>query len=113
MYYSQIIERQAHKYPPLYRLINVKVKHKDPAVVNEASKVFASLLRQELGDRVLGPEYGSIPRVNNVYIKDIMIKIERNKNFAALKSKFVDIYTAFLMKQQYKGVMVVIDVDPY
>ena len=42
-----------------------------------------------------------------------MIKIERNKNFAALKSKFVDIYTAFLMKQQYKGVMVVIDVDPY
>lgn len=113
MYYSQIIERQAHKYPPLYRLINVKVKHKDPAVVNEASKVFASLLRQELGDRVLGPEYGSIPRVNNVYIKDIMIKIERNKNFAALKSKFVDIYTAFLMKPQYKGVMVVIDVDPY
>ena len=113
MYQSQIMERMIHKYPPLYRLIEVKMKHRDPRILDETAKTFAFMLRQELGDRVLGPEYDTIPRINNLYIKNILVKIERNATFNFYKSKFVNCYNIFLSKQEFKGISIFIDVDPY
>lgn len=113
MYQSQILDRQLHKYPPVYRLISVKIKHKDYEVVNSAAAAFAMLLRQELKDRVLGPEYASIPRINNMYIKNIIVKIERTKAFQQIKDRFVSCYESFIAKPEYKSVRVIIDVDPY
>lgn len=113
MYQSQILDRQTHKYPPVYRLISVKIKHKDYEVVNSASAAFAMLLRQELGNRVLGPEYASIPRINDMYIKNILIKIERSKVFQQIKDRFISCYESFIAKPEYRNVRVIVDVDPY
>ena len=113
MYLSQLAERMKYHYPPFYRLINIKIKHADYRVVGENADALAALLRQEFGEAVLGPEFEAVPRVRNLYIKGIMLKIGRNAEFKAIKDKFRNICEVFLKTNKKKGLRVIIDVDPY
>lgn len=113
MYSSQISERSIHKYPPYYRLIAIKLKHSNHNVVDKAAEAFANILKQSLGDRVLGPEYHYIPRINNYYIKNILVKIERNNNYKSLRQTFTKCYDIFTENGEYRNVRISLDVDPY
>ncbi|MDL2239344.1 primosomal protein N' [Bacteroidales bacterium OttesenSCG-928-K03] len=113
MYESQLIERKTFLYPPFVRLIDIKLKHKDPKVLDKAAEIFGDMLKRSLGKRVLGPEYHFIPRLNNQYIKSILIKIERTQDFMKLKNEFRRVYEIFSENPQFKSVRIVVDVDPY
>ncbi len=112
MYDSQILERRNYKYPPFYRLVRFTLKHKDYRVLNEAMQDFASLLREHFGPRILGPEYPMVARMRNLYLKEILLKLE--KGYPTEKSRQVihTILDAFNSGKQYKAIRVVIDVDP-
>ncbi len=112
MYSSQILERRNFKYPPFYRLISLHLKHKDSRLLNEASKDFAILLRNKLGNRVLGPEYPLVARIKNYYIKNILIKLEKDEHLSAYKKDIISIIDIFRKESSYKSVRIIIDVDP-
>ncbi len=112
MYSSQILERRNFKYPPFYRLINLSLKHKDPRLLNEASREFAIMLREILGKRVLGPEYPLISRIKNLYIKNVLIKLERDEKLKDQKENILKTIDRFKGESSYKSVRVIIDVDP-
>jgi len=112
MYSSQILERRNFKYPPFYRLINLSLKHKDPRLLNEASREFAMMLREKLGNRILGPEYPLISRIKNLYIKNVLVKLERDEKLAGKKKVILEIIDKFRGESSYKSVRIVIDVDP-
>lgn len=112
MYSSQILERRNFKYPPFYRLINLHLKHKDSRLLNEAAKDFAILLRDKLGKRVLGPEYPLIARIKNYYIKNILIKLEKDEHLSGYKKDIISIIDTFKQESSYKSVRIIIDVDP-
>lgn len=112
MYSSQILERRNFKYPPFYRLISIHLKHKDLRLLNEAAKDFAILLRNKLGKRVLGPEYPLIARIKNFYIKNILIKLERDEHLSGYKKDIISIIDSFKQESSYKSVRIIIDVDP-
>jgi len=112
MYSSQILERRNFKYPPFYRLLSIHLKHKDTRLLNEAAKEFAMLLREKLGKRVLGPEYPLVARIKNLYIKDILIKLERDEHLGSYKKDIISIIDTFKRESSYKSVRVIIDVDP-
>jgi primosomal protein N' (replication factor Y) len=61
---------------------------------------------------VLGPEYPLVARVKNKYIKQVMLKLDRNSAIAADKKKIAAMVEEFLSRQIYKQVDVIIDVDP-
>jgi primosomal protein N' (replication factor Y) len=110
MYKTQITERNSFKYPPFYRLIKITLKHKETDTLNEASAYLAKTLRKTFGNRVLGPEFPLVSRIKNFYLKDILIKIEKNLSIASNKALIMDKLQYFSLT--YKSVRVIIDVDP-
>lgn len=111
-YRSQLADRVKFLYPPVNRLIILKLKHRDPNVLNKAARDLAHDLRTALGKRVLGPEYPLVSRIQNLYIKHILIKIERGLNVSSCKEVIKQKTGAIQKMQAYKQIRVVIDVDP-
>lgn len=112
MYSYQIGERRKFKYPPFHRLILLKVKHKDPELVNKAASDLAKKLSKTFGSRVLGPEYPQVARIMNQYLKHIIIKVEIESSVVTAKSKLIEILGTFYKKSEFHPVRVLIDVDP-
>jgi primosomal protein N' (replication factor Y) len=112
MYESQMIERRNFKYPPVYRLIRISLKHKDYHVLNNAARYFAELLKPSLGKRVLGPEYPHVSRIKTFYIKNILVKFESGVTASKVKQIIDQAREQVVLDKQYRSVRVHIDVDP-
>jgi len=112
MYQSQILERRNFKYPPFYRLIHLTLKHKDPRTLNDGARELAVILREKLGNRVLGPEYPLISKIKNLYIKRILIKLERDENLVKNKKELLVMIGEFNRTSLYRNIRIQIDVDP-
>ena len=112
MFRQQLVERQKYKYPPFTRLVLLKLKHKDPDLLNKAADELAKLLRKVFGKRILGPEFPMVSRIMNYYIKHIMFKMEREVSSAAMKAKMVEVIAEFQEEAAFRPVKVLMDVDP-
>jgi primosomal protein N' (replication factor Y) len=112
MFRSQLQERKLFKYPPFYRLIEMQVQHKDVNFTNEASFELAKASRAFLGKRVLGPEYPIVSRIKNLYLKNILIKLEKTDKAHELKTKISETIDFFKTQSKYKAARIVMDVDP-
>lgn len=109
----ELHERQAFHYPPFYRLINLQLRHKDPKVVHDAAAQFGKMLRQKLGDRVLGPVQPNIARIRGYYAQDIMLKLEKSAPLLSDSKALIRHSTEILTgKPGFGQVQVVVDVDP-
>ena len=106
-------EREAYNYPPHARLFRLTLKHRDPYLLRDAASSFADRLRGRYGDRVVGPEEPPVPRVNDTYIRSVLIKLERGASVAIFKAALREDVAALADVEQWKKVRVVIDVDPY
>ncbi|WP_299521270.1 primosomal protein N', partial [Winogradskyella sp.] len=80
MYAEQMNDRYNYKYPPIYRLIKITLKHKDYNRVNLAADWYAKSLRQVFKSNVLGPEFPPIARIRNLYNKNILVKIPQQQS---------------------------------
>ncbi|MFA4852286.1 MAG: primosomal protein N' [Bacteroidales bacterium] len=112
MYESQITERITYKYPPVYKLIQITVKHKDAEKLNKSARELAIILRKAFGQRILGPEYPIVSRIRNEYIKNILFKIEKEFSLSKAKSTLIERIENFKADKDHTGVRVLIDVDP-
>lgn len=112
MYRQQLLDRRKFRYPPLYRLIQIRLKHKDPRVLNQAAAWLAERLRKTFGNRVLGPEYPPVSRVMNYYLKQILLKFERNVSMVSMKSMLIKETEGFYRQKEFVSVRLIIDVDP-
>ncbi|MCG8581514.1 MAG: primosomal protein N' [Bacteroidales bacterium] len=111
-YNGQLEERQMFKYPPFYRLINITIKHKDQRITNKASHLLAEQLRVIFGNRVLGPQAPVINRIQNLYIKKILIKMEKKASPAKVKHLMREAIFSLQAQQEFRYVTFQIDVDP-
>ncbi len=112
MFKKQIADRRKFKYPPFYRLVLLRVKHKDADLLNKAAESLARSLRSTFGNRVLGPEFPMVGRIMNYYLKHIMVKIERTTSAIEMKGKLLEEVEKFRGRKDFSGVKVLIDVDP-
>lgn len=113
MFAAQLEERKSFSYPPYVRLIRITLKHSDINVLNDAARFFADNLRRKLGNRVLGPEYPLIGRIKNLYLKDILIKIDSIANVQSVKDFITETHLLMLQNTNWKTVRMLADVDPY
>ncbi len=112
MYNIQINERKAFKYPPFYRLINITLKHKLNPTVKVAADMLAFGLKENLGKNVLGPESPPINRIQDMYIMNILVKVDREASVARVKG-LINYYIEHLkQKQEFRALVVSPDVDP-
>ena len=113
MFNSQLIERKKFKYPPFYRLIKFSLKHKETELLNMAAAELSQSLRFVFDKRVLGPEYPLVSRVKNLYIKDVLLKLERDTNLQKAKEQIQFAIDKLKKNEKYSQLRIVIDVDPY
>ncbi|MBD5226243.1 MAG: primosomal protein N' [Bacteroidales bacterium] len=112
-YDHEIVQRHNFFYPPFTRVIYMYIKHRDPAKLRQISDEYAVKLRRLFGGRVFGPEEPSVGRVQGLYIRKIMLKIETGASMAKVKELLRDTYISMHSLPQMKGVTVYYDVDPY
>ncbi|MEO9258253.1 MAG: primosomal protein N', partial [Crocinitomicaceae bacterium] len=112
MYKQEIIERRNFHYPPFFKLITIKLKHKSEMQLEGSSAELGMALKNVFGDRILGPEYPLIKRIQNYYIKVITIKVERDASQKKVKDRITEIIDKYYASPSNKSVRISIDVDP-
>ena len=112
MYRHQIAERQIFNYPPFSRLLKISLKYKEPEPLNLAADELAGKLKKAFPKQVLGPEYPVVSRIKNYFIKEILIKLSRDKNLVRNKEHISEIIKDFMKTTLNKQIRVITDVDP-
>ena len=112
-YQHELADRQKFGYPPFTKVINIYLKHRDDATVGEIAVRYSSLLRQVFGTRVLGPMAPLVARVQNLYIRQITLKMETAASMTKVKGILRDLYERMLAADaRMKAVRLYYDVDP-
>ncbi|MGM9620610.1 MAG: primosomal protein N', partial [Bacteroidaceae bacterium] len=111
MYQAQMEERELFSYPPCCRLVSVYIKHRDERVLDALSRDMAQLARRTFGDRVLGPDTPPIARVQMMYIRKVLVKIELSASISRARDCLRQIQKYLLALPQYKSAQVYYDVD--
>jgi primosomal protein N' (replication factor Y) len=109
---EQLTERKDFKYPPFYRLIKLTLKHRQPDICTQAANMLANALRTNLGDRVIGPDKPLINRIQNLYLRNILIKFEREASPSRIKEIISTQIVHLLATEGYKSCIILADVDP-
>ena len=112
LYYDQLAERQMFRYPPYYRLIYVYLKHRKESVLDLAADAMATILRSGLGDRVLGPDKPPIARIQTLYIKKMIVKVEQNASMAKVRDYLLAVQRSIIEDERFRSLIVYYDVDP-
>jgi primosomal protein N' (replication factor Y) len=110
---NELIERKNFNYPPFTKLIIITLKHADENLLNRASQDLAMHLKSALKERVLGPEFPIVKRIQNQYQKEIKIKYEKSLSDKKIKEHLMALLTNFYEMVSYKSIKVNIDVDAY
>ena len=113
MFKEQMDERHNFKYPPVFRLIKITLKHKDFNKVNIGAEWYATALKQVFKSNILGPEFPPISRIRNQFHKNILVKIPQQQSLAKTKKAIVKINNSFLSIKEFRSVRVILNVDNY
>jgi len=112
MFNTQCHEREQFKYPPFYRMIVITLKHKDSGVTSRCAVLMANELRKQFGERVAGPVIPAVSRIQNQYLRQIILKIESGISASRIREMLAVIIQYVVSYPEFKSVRVVPDVDP-
>lgn len=112
MYTQEIIERRNFHYPPFFRIILLRLKHRNQDKLEFGAMVLTKKLQEIFKDRVLGPEAPPVGRIRNMYIKNIRIKFERDASPKKVKERIHQEIDRFLAEHDFRSIRIDIDVDP-
>ena len=112
-YETEIQERKLFFYPPYYKIIDLTLRNTDEFKLNSAAQNLVDKLRPIFKERIVGPEFPIIKRIQNFYIKEIKIKIEKDAPEKKVKQKIQEIIDLFYSEPSNKSTRLSIDVDSY
>ncbi|MFN3446793.1 MAG: primosomal protein N', partial [Bacteroidia bacterium] len=96
------------------RLIKLIIKHRDFATCEQAAFSLQKMLFKRLGTNVIGPESPYIGRARNLFIKEILVKIDKASPYLGQIKQYV---FACMQKvsgaKEFKSSIIFADVDPY
>ncbi len=112
-YEHELADRRQFNYPPFTKVINIYLKHREDATLGELAVRYSGLLRQVFGQRVLGPMAPFVARVQNLYIRQITLKMETAASMTKVKKILRDLYEQMIASDaRMKAVRLYYDVDP-
>ncbi|MGN0309526.1 MAG: primosomal protein N' [Bacteroides sp.] len=109
---AQLAERELFHYPPFHRLIYVYLKHRDEQLLDEAARTLAARLRDHFGSRLLGPDKPPVSRIQTLFIRKMMLKVEVTAPLSRARELLVEVQKEILADPRYKSLLVYYDVDP-
>jgi primosomal protein N' (replication factor Y) len=112
MYRSQLEERKKFQYPPFCRLLEITLKHRNREVLDKAAIFLAQQLRQSINEKILGPEYPLVSRIQSQNLKQLLIKIEKGRSLPAVKKGIAFQLAGLSEHPMFRSVIAAVDVDP-
>ena len=107
----QMQERHIFRYPPYCRMTTITLKHRDNNLLTRASDYLADSLRNNEIFEVLGAESPPISKINNTFIRNIIIKTDAKYPLGKVNPVIVKHIEAFKRNTEYKQVGVLVDVE--
>ena len=107
----QMQERHIFRYPPYCRMTTLTLKHRDNNLLTRASDYLADSLRNNEIFEVLGAESPPISKINNTFIRNIIIKTDAKYPLGKVNPAIVKHIEAFKRNTEYKQVGVFVDVE--
>lgn len=110
---TQLEDRRRYGYPPFTRLIMIYMKGRYEDRLDAMVNQYVSQLRYTFGERVLGPEAPPISRVKNMYIRQVMLKVERDASTSEIR-RLLNLIQSQLAQniQEFSRIVFYYDVDP-
>ncbi|MBR6648054.1 MAG: primosomal protein N', partial [Bacteroidaceae bacterium] len=99
-------------YPPYYRLVYVFIKHRELALLEEFSNILGTRMRELFDYRVLGPDLPTVARVQQLYIRKIVLKVESNLSQYRINETLIALQQELLTDKRYRSITMYYDVDP-
>lgn len=112
MYRMQSEERRSFNYPPFSRMIRINLRHKERPALNHFADIMGKDLRSFFGNRVLGPEFPLVSRVQQWYIKTILLKIEKGRSGARARQYITETLERLGGEKGASSLKIAVDVDP-
>lgn len=114
-YDREIEERRQFNYPPFVRLIYIYIKHRERHAADALADTYGVKLREVFGaQRVAGPDAPPVGRVQNYFIRRLMLKIEAGAPVSRVRELLNAIH-ARLAEARYEPLrraFIYYDVDP-
>lgn len=112
MYAEQIMQREMFRYPPFHRIISLTLKHRESSRLETASRTLQGRLQQVFGQRCSMVIVPAITRVQNLYVRELVLKIEAGASYQKAKEMLLQEIRYVQSLDQCKGTIVIPDVDP-
>lgn len=112
-YEYEMAMRKQFFYPPFSRLIRITLKHKLKETALEAADVLGDLLKRDF-EYLVGPAAPVINRVRNMFLMEILIKLQQDAAHLQIQKKVI-VNNIDLLKAQkkFRSVITIADVDPF
>ncbi|MFS0782359.1 primosomal protein N' [Bacillus sp. 1P06AnD] len=110
-YQQEMAVRMQNRYPPFYYITLISVSHEDLMKAVSVTEKISTFIRKGLSGKaiILGPSASPIPRINNRYRYQCLIKYKREPNLNDLLHKIIEHYQ---QDPANKGLKIVIDQNP-
>ena len=72
----------------------------------------AAQLRAGLGNRILGPDKPPVARIQMLFIKKIVVKVELNASMNKICDYLQTVQRAIIEDERFRSLLVYYDVDP-
>ncbi|QVY63234.1 primosomal protein N' [Cytobacillus gottheilii] len=111
-YDKEMMIRKIHKYPPFYYISLITVSHEQLMKAVAVTEKITGWVRAKLSDEavVLGPVASPIPRINNRYRYQCLVKYKREPQLNGALKTVLDQYQQEIATG---GLQISIDVNPY
>ncbi len=110
---SQLEDRRRYGYPPFTRLIIIYMKGRYEDRLDAMVAKYVQQLRYTFGERVLGPEAPPIGRVKNMFIRQVLLKVEREASTREIRRLLGIIQNKLSQDiQEFSRIVFYYDVDP-
>ncbi|MBT0810632.1 primosomal protein N' [Litoribacter ruber] len=113
-YLQEMGERKNFFYPPFIKAIKISVKHKDHNIAERGAKHLVNLLNSiEVKKIILGPEKALIGKIKNLYIFEILVKLDKSHQVPAyFKQELMRQIEELQGDKTFRSTRFVVDVDP-
>ncbi|AKA54323.1 primosomal protein N' [Bacteroides fragilis] len=109
---GQLAERQMFHYPPYYRMVYVYLKNRNETLLDVMAHTMAEKLRALFGNRILGPDKPPVARIQTLFIRKIVVKIEQNAPMSRARELLLRVQREMIEDERFKSLIVYYDVDP-
>jgi primosomal protein N' (replication factor Y) (superfamily II helicase) len=109
---AELLERERYAYPPYTRMCIIEVKHKNRMLLSDAANYLTKILKKDLAHRIIGPVEPTINRINNYYINEIVMKVERTASSNKAKEMVLHHIRVLMNIEKFAGLKINLDVDP-